>query len=83
MKDETAPKQPEFAMFSAFLSVVAGVVAIGAGIYLAGLDSVGGNSLMAAGENGIGWYCIAKGLYMAASPFQLRGAVRHLFVARE
>lgn len=83
MSNEAPAKQPEFATVSAVFSVVAGLIAIGAGIYLANLDSSSGNSLIAAGENGIGWYCIAKGLFMAASPFELRGAVRTLFMPRE
>lgn len=77
---EKAPKeQQSFAITSLVFCILGGIVCIGAGIYLASLNSVGSNSMFEAIANGMGWYCIGKGLFIAASPFQLRGAAYHLF----
>lgn len=76
---EQAPKeQQSFAVASLIFCILGGIVSIGAGIYLAGLSSVNSNSMFEAIANGIGWYCIGKGLFMMASPFQLRGAAYSL-----
>ena len=75
-----APATPQsFAMTSLFFCVIGGLVSVGAGIYLASLDAASSNSMFEAIANGMGWYCIGKGIFMMASPFQLRGAAYHLF----
>jgi len=64
---------------SALFCALGGVVSIGAGIYLASLNAETGNSLIEAIANGIGWYCIGKGLFMLASTFHAQGLARYLF----
>ena len=69
-----APVQ-NFSGASRFFCVIGGIAAIFGGISLAFLKAAGENSLPEAIANGIGWYCIGKGIFMIASPFQLKGAV--------
>lgn len=67
-----------FGGWSRFACVAGGIVAIGGGISLAGLRAASENNLFAAIANGIGWYCIGKGIFMVAVPFQAKGAVLRL-----
>lgn len=46
---------------------IAGLISILAGIYLASTQAAGSNSLMQTLINGIGWYCIARGIFMMSS----------------
>lgn len=64
-----------FSNASRFFCILGGIAAIFGGLSLAFLKAVGENSLPEAIANGIGWYCIGKGIFMIASPFQLKGAV--------
>lgn len=73
-----AAQLEEFGGWSRFLCVMGGIVAIGGGISLAGLRAASENNLFAAIANGIGWYCIGKGIFMLAIPFQAKGAVLRL-----
>lgn len=74
-----AQVQPQtFAGASLVFSVLGGLACVVAGIYLASVDAVDSSSLGQVLANGIGWYCIGRGLFMMATPFQLRGAVNHL-----
>lgn len=63
---------------SRFFCIVGGVVAIGGGISLAGLRAASENNLLAAIANGIGWYCIGKGIFMIAMAFQVKEGVLRL-----
>lgn len=74
----TATELEGFGGWSRFLCVIGGIVAIGGGISLAGLRAASENNLLAAIANGIGWYCIGKGIFMIAIPFQAKGAVLRL-----
>lgn len=49
------------------LTIISGLISIFAGIYLASTRAAGSNSLLETLINGIGWYCIARGLYMISS----------------
>ena len=63
---------------SRFFCIIGGVIAIYGGISLAGLRAASENNLFAAIANGIGWYCIGKGVFMIAIAFQAKGAVLRL-----
>jgi hypothetical protein len=52
-------------------AIIGGIICIIAGIYLAQIRSVGGTSVMEAIGNGIGWYCIGKGLFLISNAVQL------------
>ena len=54
-------------MLSKILTIISGLISIFSGIYLAGTRAAGSNSLMETLIIGIGWYCIARGIYMIAS----------------
>ena len=64
-----------FSSASRFFCILGGIAAIFGGLSLAFLRASGENSLLEAIANGIGWYCIGKGIFMIASLFQLKGAV--------
>lgn len=51
-------------------SIFAGIISVCAGIHLASLQSVASNSLISSIANGIGWYFMAKGIYMISSLYQ-------------
>lgn len=72
-------RRQSFAVTSLIFCVIGGIVSVGAGIYLANLKAASSDNLFAAIANGIGWYCVGKGIFMMASPFQLRGGAHHLF----
>lgn len=76
--ESAGTSQVTFSGVSRFFCVIGGVVAIFGGIGLATLQAAGANSLAEAIANGIGWYCIGKGIFMIAIPFQLKGAVIQL-----
>jgi hypothetical protein len=61
------------------ICVISGGIAIIGGVNLVMLKSAGENSMIEAIANGMGLYFIAKGTFMMAIPFQVRGAVAHLF----
>ena len=75
----TSEKQQSFAVTSLVFCVIGGIASVGAGIYLANLTAASSNNMLQAIANGVGWYCIGKGIFMMASPFQLRGAAYHFF----
>ena len=54
------------------LCSIGGLVVIAAGIKLSMLEAESANSLLAAVANGIGWYCIGRGIFMIAASFQAR-----------
>jgi len=54
------------------LCVVGGLVAIVAGCKLAMLEAASENSLVSATANGLGWYCIGRGIFMIGAPFHTR-----------
>ena len=71
----SSPTTTNFSSASRFFCILGGIAAICGGLSLAFLKASGENSLLEAIANGIGWYCIGKGIFMIASPFQLKGAI--------
>ncbi len=61
-----------------FFCIASGVIAIFGGLSLVGLKAAGANSMIESIANGMGWYFIGKGLFMMATPFEIRGAVSRL-----
>lgn len=57
-----------------FFCVLGGTIAIFGGLSLASLNAAGENSIPEAIANGVGWYCIGKGIFMIASTFQIKSA---------
>ena len=79
--ENTAAKMPassevKWGGMSRMFCVVGGSIAVLGGLRLAGLQAAGENSMLEAIANGIGWYCIGKGLFMIAVPFNLKDAVQ-------
>jgi hypothetical protein len=74
---QARPEEVSTGGLSRFFCVVAGIVAIGGGISLVALKAAGENSMIEAIAHGMGWYFIAKGLFMMAIPFQ-SGAIAGL-----
>lgn len=70
-------------MPSQLFNVIAGFIAIISGIYLASVRSAGSNSLIETLCNGIGWYCIARGIFMMTSTASLLSMMQHLFGKNE
>jgi len=52
-------------------AIIGGIICIIAGLYLSQIRSVGGNRIMEGIGNGIGWYCIGKGIYLISNAVQL------------
>lgn len=75
-KVETADSPATWGKISRGFCIFGGVVAIFGGIGLAGLTARGENSMMEAIANGIGYYCIGKGIFMIAMTLNLREAVQ-------
>lgn len=76
--DQGSTSVYNFSSTSRFFCILGGIAALIGGLNLALLKAAGDNSLPEAIANGIGWYCIGKGIFMIASPFQLKGAVNLL-----
>lgn len=55
-----------------------GVLAFLGGMQLAGLKAEGANSLLEAIANGLGLYCMGKGVFMIAISLNLRAAIAAL-----
>lgn len=47
--------------------IISAVISIFSGIYLTSVQAVGPNSIMQMIANGMGWYCIAHGIYMISA----------------
>lgn len=58
--------------------ILGGVVAIFAGINLAGLRAADSDSIIGAIANGMGWYFIGKGIFMIAMAINFKDAIRLL-----
>lgn len=78
MQQPADTPQADFGGLSRWTCVFGGLVAIGGGVSLASLRAASDNSLFEAIANGIGWYCIGKGIFMMAIPFQAKGAIARL-----
>lgn len=76
-------KQPRKHMPSQIFNIISGVIAIFAGIYMASAKSVGANSLIESLINGIGWYCISRGMFMISSTASLSNMMSYLFEKQE
>jgi hypothetical protein len=63
---------------SRWFTIIGGIIAIFGGLSLVGLKAAGANSMIESIANGMGWYFIGKGLFMMATPFQVRGAIDRL-----
>ncbi len=64
-----------FSGTSLVFCVIGAVVSIGGGLSLIGLRAASDSNLLQGIANGIGWYCLGKGIFMLAVPFQARGAI--------
>ena len=58
--------------------VIGGCIAIFGGLDLALLRAAGENNLIQALANGIGYYCIGKGLFMISTVINFKAAVNEL-----
>lgn len=58
--------------FSNVFCVFGGLFAIFGGFQLAFLHSASENNILQAIANGIGWYCIGKGIFMISLPFKIK-----------
>ena len=76
--DQNESISKNFSKTSRFFCVLGGIFAVIGGLSLALLTAAGENSLPQAIANGIGWYCIGKGVFMIASTYQFKGAVNFL-----
>lgn len=59
---------------SLFFCIIGGIFCIFGGFSLIGLKAAGENSMIQGIANGIGWYCLGKGIFMIAAPLHARGA---------
>lgn len=59
-------------------SIIGGVICIIGGLWLFTVRAVGAQSMMQALANGIGVYCIGKGVYIISQAVQLNG-IRSVF----
>ena len=66
-------------MKSKTFSTIAGVIAIITGLYLATIQAAGRDSLLQVLINGIGWYCVAQGIFMMSSTANIRSTWRQFF----
>ena len=69
---DAARDQASAAGWPQIVCVLGGIVAIGGGLSLVTLKAASENNLFEAIAHGIGWYCIGKGLFMVAIPFQVK-----------
>jgi len=65
----SAAAKPKTSIVSILFCVLGGAVAIFGGLSLTFISAAGENSMPEAIANGIGLYCIGKGIFMIASPF--------------
>lgn len=60
---------------SLLFCIVGALVCMGGGLSLISIKAASDNNLFQAIANGIGWYCLGKGIFMLAAAFQARGAI--------
>jgi hypothetical protein len=51
--------------------IIGGIVCICGGIYLASIKAAAVNSIIESLANGIGWYCMGKGICLISQAIQL------------
>jgi len=56
--------------------ILGGAIAIIGGLRLVGLKAQGENNMLEAIANGIGYYCLGKGIFMIAISINVREALR-------
>lgn len=59
---------------SLLFCILGGILCIFGGFSLIGLKAASENSMIQSIANGIGWYCLGKGIFMIAAPLHARGA---------
>lgn len=78
IENTAAASTESWGVTSRWFSIIGGIIAIFGGLSLVGLKAAGENSMIESIANGMGWYFIGKGLFMMATPFQVRGAIDRL-----
>jgi len=64
-------------------AIVSGVISVLAGLFLAGAKSRGADSMVEILANGIGWYFMARGIYMISTAMQAKKLFELLEVSKE
>lgn len=59
---------------SLLFCIIGGIICIFGGFSLIGLKAASDNSMLESIANGIGWYCLGKGIFMIAAPLHAREA---------
>lgn len=64
-------------------AIVSGVISVLAGLFLAAVKSRGTDSIVEILANGIGWYFVARGIYMISTALQANKLLELLEVSKE
>ena len=64
-------------------AIISGVISVLAGLFLAATKSRGADSIMEIMANGIGWYFVARGIYMISMARQSNKLLELLEVSKE
>jgi vacuolar-type H+-ATPase subunit I/STV1 len=64
-------------------AIVSGVISVLAGLFLAATKSRGADNIMEIMANGIGWYFIARGIYMISTSMQANKLFELLEASKE
>lgn len=59
-------------------SIISGLISIAAGIYLISVQARDANSILQIIANGLGWYFVARGIYMMSSAHRIGELVEDL-----
>lgn len=66
-------------MGSGVFSLIAGAISICAGLYLVATRAAGSNSMIEVLAHGMGWYFVARGVYMLSPAKGLTTSMRNFF----
>lgn len=64
-------------------AIVSGVISVLAGLFLAAVKSRGTDSIVELLANGIGWYFMARGIYMISTAMQSNKLLEVLEASKE
>lgn len=64
-------------------AIISGVISVLAGLFLAATKSRGADSIMEIMANGIGWYFVARGIYMISTAMQSNKLLELLEASKE
>jgi ribosomal protein L40E len=68
-----------FFMVSGVFSLIAGAISICAGLFLVSTRAAGSNSMIEVLAHGMGWYFVARGVYMLGPAKGLTASMRSFF----